>query len=148
MKVCAVFEPNGEGGFGIYFPGLTGCVSIGETLDKARKMAREAVADHLALLMVDGERISPKIGLAPHRTPKGCTVEILEIPASAIHARIPAMRRSLEKARKEHRSRHVRLNITLPEDLVARADIYARRHGRKRSRLIAEALESVLEKGD
>ena len=148
MKVCAVFEPDGKGGFGVYFPGLPGCVSLGDTLDKARKMAREAVTDHLALLVADGERVSPKVGLSPGRTPKGCTVEVLEIPAAAIHARIPAMRRSIQKARHEHRSSYIRLNITVPEDLVARADVYARRHGRKRSRLIAEALESVLDKGD
>lgn len=144
MKVSVVYEPNEQGEYGAYFPGVPGCVTIGKSLKDVRKKAREALVDHLALCIADEEPISPHLSAVPEDVPKGSRTEFLEIDPAEVQARVPSMRRSLEKARRERRSRHIRLNITLPEDLVGRADRYAGHHGETRSGLIAKALEEVL----
>ena len=148
MKVCAVFEPNGKGGYGVYFPALPGCISMGDSLAEARKMALEAVTGHLALLLADDETVPSSVGTKPGRSPKDAVVEILEIPDAEIRAEVPKMQRSLEKARLKHRGKCLRLNITLPEGLVGRADRYAKRHRESRSGLIAKGLETLMKKGD
>ncbi len=120
---------------------------MGDSLAEARKMALEAVTDHLALLLADGDAVSPHLAAKPDRTPKGGVVETLEVPEVNVRARVPVMRRSLEQARRKKRVRCLRLNITLPEDLVGRADDYARKHHETRSGLIAQGLEKLLKKG-
>ena len=147
MKVCAVFELNGEGGYGVYFPALPGCVSMGDSLEEARRMALEAVAGHLALILADGEAVPSTVGAKPARAPKGAVVEVLNIPDADIRAELPKMRRSLEQARLRKRGKCLRLNITLPEELVGRTDDYARKHHETRSGLIAKGLEGLLKKG-
>ncbi len=42
----AVFEPTGTG-YSVYFPDLLGCITIGQDIDEASKMAREALGLHL-----------------------------------------------------------------------------------------------------
>lgn len=37
------FEPDPQGGYTVTVPALPGCVTYGETLEKARDMAREAI---------------------------------------------------------------------------------------------------------
>ena len=53
----AVFEPNGKGGYGVYFPDLPGCVSHGEDFDHARAMAKEALGLHIYGMEKDGDEI-------------------------------------------------------------------------------------------
>ncbi len=42
----AVFEP-GESGYGVYFPDLPGCITVGKNIEDAEKMAEEALGLHL-----------------------------------------------------------------------------------------------------
>jgi predicted RNase H-like HicB family nuclease len=49
----AVFEPEPEGGYTVHFPALRGCITYGETLDAARKMAEEALELYLESLQED-----------------------------------------------------------------------------------------------
>lgn len=53
----AVFEPNGSGGFGVYFPDILGCISAGDNFDDALKMAEEALGLHLYEIERDGYEI-------------------------------------------------------------------------------------------
>ena len=43
LTYFAVFEPNGQGGYGVYFPDVMGCTSFGEGFSHAQAMAREAL---------------------------------------------------------------------------------------------------------
>lgn len=43
MKVKVVLERSDEGGFTVYVPSLPGCVSEGETEEKALRNIREAI---------------------------------------------------------------------------------------------------------
>ncbi len=39
----AIFEPAIEGGYSVSFPDFPGCVTSGDTFEKAQKMAKEAL---------------------------------------------------------------------------------------------------------
>ena len=47
MKLQVVLEPSDEGGYTVYVPTLTGCVSAGDTIDDAMKDIREAIELYL-----------------------------------------------------------------------------------------------------
>ena len=53
----AVFEPASTGGFGIYFPDLSGCTSMGDNFEHASHMAEEALNLHLWSMKQDGDEI-------------------------------------------------------------------------------------------
>ena len=53
----AVFEPTGTGGFGVYFPDLPGCTSMGDNFGHALKMAEEALGYHLYEMEKDNDDI-------------------------------------------------------------------------------------------
>jgi len=53
----AVFEPNGNGGYGVYFPDLPGCISVGDDFEHAQAMAKEALGLHLYGMEKDGDDI-------------------------------------------------------------------------------------------
>ena len=53
----ALFEPAEEGGYTVSFPALRGCITEGETLDEARRMAGEALEAYLESLEADGLEI-------------------------------------------------------------------------------------------
>ena len=43
MRLKVVLEPSEDGGYTVYVPALSGCVSEGETVDEALQNIREAV---------------------------------------------------------------------------------------------------------
>jgi predicted RNase H-like HicB family nuclease len=47
MKFKVVFEPSDEGGYNVYVPSLPGCISEGDTLEKALANIREAIPLYL-----------------------------------------------------------------------------------------------------
>lgn len=47
MKYRVVIEPQEEGGYTVYVPTLPGCVSQGETVDKAMTNIKEAIEVYL-----------------------------------------------------------------------------------------------------
>ena len=53
----AVFEPNSSGGYGVYFPDLPGCVSVGDNFEHAQSMAEESLGLHLYGMEKDDDEI-------------------------------------------------------------------------------------------
>lgn len=53
----AIFEPNGSGGYGVSFPDLPGCITVGDNFEHAVTMAKEVMALHLWNFEDDGEEI-------------------------------------------------------------------------------------------
>lgn len=123
----AVFEETSDGGYSVYFPDVAGCISAGENLEEAISMAKEALSLHLSEMINDGES-TPIIDLNNAKEEaEGCLLMMIE-PNPAI----------ISRRTKEHA---VRVNITIPQMLLERADRYAKAANINRSRLIAEALE-------
>jgi antitoxin HicB len=46
-----------EGGYRVMVPILPGCVTYGDTIEEAKKMAKEAIGLYLESLIEDGEEI-------------------------------------------------------------------------------------------
>ncbi len=118
-------EPDSQ--FGVSFPDLPGCVTAGATLDEARDMAAEALALHLDGLAEDDEPI-----------PESSTLEaVMADPANrdgvAILVAAPA-----------RAAKAVRINITLPEDVLQAIDRHAEANGLSRSGFLAVAARKAL----
>lgn len=59
----AVFEPTSTG-YSVFFPDLTGCITVGKDIEETSRMAKEALGLHLWGLEKDKEQI-PQPSLAP-----------------------------------------------------------------------------------
>jgi predicted RNase H-like HicB family nuclease len=56
LTYLAVFEPY-DGGFSVYFPDLSGCISMGDDFEQAQKNAKEALNLHIYGMEKDGDTI-------------------------------------------------------------------------------------------
>ncbi len=117
---------------GVTVPDLPGCFSAGDTLDDALNNAEEAILLHLEGLLEDGQSIPQPSRLEDlQRKPdyQGWVWAVVEADLAKLSG----------KAR--------RLNITLPERVLAIIDDAANREGESRSGLLARAaLEYVARK--
>lgn len=127
-QYIALIHKDADSDYGVSFPDLPGCVSAGTTLDDARSMAVEALALHLEGLAKDGEAAPDPSSLetimADPENRDGVAV-LVEAPAPAI--------------------RSVRLNITLPADVLAEIDRRAEAEGFTRSGYLAKAARKLME---
>jgi predicted RNase H-like HicB family nuclease len=69
----AVIIERGEGGFGAYVPELPGVGVVGESVEEAERLVREAIALHLESLRAHGE---------PVPQPSAVAVTVVEVPAA------------------------------------------------------------------
>lgn len=53
-RYTVIFEPQPEGGYTVTVPALPGCITEGDTLREARKMATEAIQTWCESLVKDG----------------------------------------------------------------------------------------------
>ena len=119
-RYIALIHKEPESDYGVSFPDFPGCVTAGADLDEARGMAEEALAFHIEGMTEDGAII-----------PEPSSLEaIMSDPVNrdgvAILVAGPAPP-----------VRTVRVNITLPEDVLKDIDVYARSHGFTRSGFLA-----------
>jgi predicted RNase H-like HicB family nuclease len=124
----AIVEKSSDG-YGVFFPDLPGCTSAGATVQEAALNAEEALQAHIELTMEHGEAI-----------PEPSTLDEIEVDADVVEAA-----RILVRA--DPPTRTVRVNITMPEDLLAAVDRYAVRTGYSRSGLLAQAVRERLRRG-
>lgn len=113
--------------FGVSFPDLPGVATAGTTLDDARAMAEEALALHVEGLLDDGEPI-----------PEPSTLE--EIMSDPGNRSGIAILVSL----KTQQPKAVRVNVTLPADVLEQIDRYAEAHGFTRSGLLTQAAKKMM----
>lgn len=79
ITYLAVLEPSSDGGYGVFFPDLPGCVSFGETIEEAQEMAAEAAGLHVYGLEQDGDPVPvPSLMLEAEDT-EGCIVSPVSI---------------------------------------------------------------------
>lgn len=120
-------EPGSD--YGVSFPDFPGVVTAGRTLDEARAMAQEALEFHIEGLVEDGEA-----------TPDPSSLEqVMAEPANrdGVAILVPAGTAP---------ARAVRVNVTLPEDVLARIDRHAKAHGFTRSGFLAQAARRAIDK--
>jgi predicted RNase H-like HicB family nuclease len=59
MNYIAYVHKDRRSDYGVSFPDFPGCVTAGETLEEARRMADEALSLHIAGIMQDGDPLPP-----------------------------------------------------------------------------------------
>ena len=113
--------------YGVSFPDFPGCVTGGCDLDEARAQAEEALAFHVEGMTEDGEAI-----------PEPSSLEAVMADATNRDgvAILVALKAPAAKA--------VRINVTLPEDVLQAIDVYAERHGFTRSGFLAQAARRAM----
>ena len=123
----ALIHKDPASDYGVSFPDLPGCITAGSSLEEARKMAAEALALHLAGLTEDGEALPEPSGI------EAVMKERENRDAVAILVDPP---RSIERT--------VRVNITLPADVLDEIDRFAETQGLSRSGFLARAARKEL----
>jgi predicted RNase H-like HicB family nuclease len=123
----ALIHKDGDSDYGVSFPDLPGVITAGSNLDEARRMATEALAFHLEGLTEDGEAVSEPSSLeeimAIAENKDGVAV-LIEAPAAQVKS--------------------VRVNVTLPADVLGEIDEYAEREGFTRSGFLAQAAKKAM----
>lgn len=121
LTYLAVCEPDGENGFGVYFPDLPGCVTYGSDIDDAKINAKEALELHIYGMQEDGE-VLPDPKQSIEDTKKGdCILAITVYP---------------ELVKNELDNRRVKTNCTIPA--------YLKREGEKEGVNFSQLLEYAL----
>jgi predicted RNase H-like HicB family nuclease len=128
---AAAFEPAAEGGFGISFPDLPGCVSFGEDLDACMRQAHEALTLHLEGMAEDGEAF-------PDPAPLRDLIADMNNKPGLVWASIEV----------EAPDAAERVNVYLPKSLLDRVDRYVSEHSpMNRSTFFTEAARLKLGRG-
>ncbi|MFM7345357.1 MAG: type II toxin-antitoxin system HicB family antitoxin [Tagaea sp.] len=121
----AVIEAGEPGSnLGVFFPDLPGCVSAGDDVIDAVRNAEEALSLHLSGMVADGDPLPAPSALDKLYVPRG----VKEVTRQLIRAEVG--------------TRAVRLNISLDEALVSKADRDAAAQGYTRSGFIASLIRS------
>ena len=113
--------------FGVTFPDFPGVTTTGATLDEARSAAQEALALHIAGLPANGNAM-----------PAPSTLEdVMSDPDNRNGVVILT-------CIKTEQARAIRVNVTMPEDVLTQLDRYAAAHGFTRSRLLTQVAKRLL----
>ena len=118
----ALIHKEKDSDFGVSFPDFPGLVSAGSDLDDARAMAEEALALHIDGLIEDGDTI-----------PKPTSLEtIMKSPENREGVAVLISHRTTS-------TKSVRVNITLPEDVLHEIDRFSEANGLSRSGFLMRA---------
>jgi predicted RNase H-like HicB family nuclease len=124
-----LIHKDAESDYGVSFPDFPGVVTAGATLDEARHMAEEALALHVEGMVEDGDAI-----------PEPSSLEsVMADPDNRDGVAILVTLKS-------QTAKAVRINITLPEDVLERIDRFAADHGLSRSGFLARAASHEIER--
>ena len=121
----ALLRKDTRSDYGVDFPDFPGCITAGRALEEARRMAEEALAFHVEGMRHDGEAIPPPSSMdavMADRHNRNAVAFLVDLPA--------------------HSRRAIRINVSLPEDVVQSID----RVSANRSRFLAEAARERLKR--
>ena len=125
----ALVHKDAESDFGVSFPDFPGCITAGSTLEEAASLAAEALAGHIELMIDEGMPVPEPTDLDMVMTdPEN---------RSGVPVMVPAMVCKISKV--------VRVNITMPADVLEQIDRYADRHGYNRSGFLVQAAKKIME---
>ena len=126
-QYIALIHKDADSDYGVSFPDLPGVISAGKTLDEARDMAAEALVFHLEGLAEDGEAVPEPSSLEEvmmDAQNKDGVAVLIAVPATDVKS--------------------VRINVTMPADVLDQIDRYAEREGFTRSGFLAQAAKKAM----
>ena len=124
MRFPIVIHKDEGSSYGVTVPDLPGCFSGGETLEEALTASEEAILSHIEVLLMDGHSVPQQIPIEEHQANedfRGGIWALVDADVSKLSGK------------------HVRVNITLPERVLAIVDEAAKREGETRSGYLARA---------
>lgn len=119
-------EPNSD--FGVSFPDFPGCITAGSTIDEVKDMAHDALTLHIKGMLEDGEKISDPSKLE----------DIMADPEYSDAVAILVVTVS------DAKPRSVRVNITVPKDMLHQIDAIAKKRGMSRSSFLVHAAQNAI----
>jgi predicted RNase H-like HicB family nuclease len=126
-QYIALIHKDADSDYGVSFPDLPGVISAGKTLDEARDMAAAALVFHLEGLAEDGEAAPEPSSLEEVMTDaqnRDGVAVLITAPATDMKS--------------------VRINVTMPADVLDQIDRYAEREGFTRSGFLAQAAKKAM----
>lgn len=124
-----VIHKDACNGYGVTVPDLPGCFSAGDSLDEAIESAREAIACHIAGLLMEYEPIPARASLETHQANEDFRDGVWAIVA-------------VDTSKLSSKNR--RISVTIPARVLEIVDQAAVREGRSRSGFLAEAAISYV----
>ncbi|HLC15916.1 MAG TPA: type II toxin-antitoxin system HicB family antitoxin [Thermodesulfovibrionia bacterium] len=124
----AVVHKDSQSDFGVSFPDFPGCITAGSSIDEAKDMAHDALSLHIKGMLEDGENIPVPSKLE----------DIMDDPdySDAIAILVVSV--------SEAKPRSVRVNITVPEDILRKIDTVAKKRGMSRSSFLVHAAQNAI----
>ena len=113
---------------GVSFPDFPGFITAVSSIDEAKDMAHDALPLHVKGLLEDGDSIP-----TPSRLE-----DIMEDPEYPDAAAILVVTVS------EAKPRSLRVNITVPEDMLRRIDAISKKRGMSRSAFLVNAAQDAI----
>jgi len=101
LTYLSVLEPSIDGGYGIFFPDMPGCISYGSTIEEAQSMAAEALGLHIYSMEQDGDPLPAASELID------CTKELEGCIVTPISVYPDLVKNEIDNKR-------VKTNVTLP----------------------------------
>ena len=127
QNYIALIHKDADSDYGVSFPDFPGCITAGSDLDEARGMAEEALAFHIDGMTQDGLAI-----------PEPSSLEAVMADPDNRDAVAILVKGPFKTAKA------VRVNITLPEDVLREVDAHAEARGFTRSGFLAAAARRAL----
>ena len=131
MRYAIFIEKDSSSDYGVTVPDLPGCFSAGSTIDEAITNAQEAILTHIEGMFMDGETIPATSSIETLKKTynnQGYIWALSDIDASKLSDGVK------------------RVNITIPERLLTKIDIYAKNEGETRSGFLAHAALEYISK--
>lgn len=129
MRFPVVLHSDDGVRYGVTVPDLPGCFSAGDTFDEALASVVEAIDLHLEGITEDGGDIPVPRAIGEHRTNPDYTDGVWAVV-------------EVDMSRFDGRAQ--KINITLPRNLLAKIDTYAKSHGATRSGFLADAARQAM----
>ena len=130
MRYPILIHKDKNSDYGVTVPDLLGCFSAGSTMEEALQMAEEAILTHIEGLIIDNEEI-----------PEPSLFKDLKKDKKAIIALV-----SVDLAKLSGKAK--RVNVSIPERLLYKFDMAAKKSGQTRSGfLISAGLSQISENG-
>lgn len=126
ITYLSVLEPASDGGYGVFFPDLPGCVSYGKTIDEAQANAAEAAGLHIYAMETDGDPLPEPSAMLSAEDTEGCLVSPVTVFPDLV--------------KNEMDNKRIKTNITLPAWLKRVAE----EHNVNYSRILETALLDYL----
>ncbi len=124
----ALLRKDPDSDFGVDFPDFPGCITAGSTLEETRVMAREALAAHIECMRELGQTIPEPSALD----------DVMADPENAeampFPVRVP-----------DHRGKAVQVSVSIREADLEKVDALAKKQGKSRSAILAEAARRMIE---